>query len=176
MAKAKTRKEREVWHACDELWEANLPLKKMTGAAIAERLQTLNYYRGSNSDIHRFKRSWVAHKGLSYGDLDATNESLPLSDPIILAAKALREEIQLESDAKIKAIQQTADEKNQAVSRELEKLQAQHQEANNRFTELQVNYDSLCQDHERLGKAMLEEQQQRRLAEERANTLDENWV
>lgn len=61
--KPKTRKESEIWHACKSLWEEGIHAEQMTGLAIGDRLEKLGFKRGSNTDIHRFKKSWmVEHK------------------------------------------------------------------------------------------------------------------
>lgn len=161
MVYPRTRKEREVWHACDHLWEEGLPLN-MTGETIAEKLQALGYHRGSNTDIHRFKKSWMTNKGLSSRDVSVTNKSRPLPDLILLAAKALREEMQAEADQEIQRIQQDANEKYKVLSFELEKLQAE------RARDLQTTYGKLSIDYERPEKAFSREHQERLLAKERA--------
>lgn len=57
-----TRKEKEVWQACDLLWQEGLSLKELTGELIGDKLLDLGYSRGSNSDLHRYKRSWVVNR------------------------------------------------------------------------------------------------------------------
>lgn len=52
---AKTRKEKEVWEACNVLDKTNTNL---TYYAIGEQLVKLGYKRGSNSDIRRYLTTW----------------------------------------------------------------------------------------------------------------------
>ena len=51
----KSRKEIEVWKACDQLASEGL---QITYQAVGERLLKLGYRRGSNSDIHRYLSTW----------------------------------------------------------------------------------------------------------------------
>lgn len=56
--RAKTRKEKEVWEACNVL-EKNK--SNITYFAIGEQLIKLGYKRGSNSDIRRYLTTWKKH-------------------------------------------------------------------------------------------------------------------
>lgn len=50
-----SRKEREVWQACDSLLDEG---EFLSYQAIGERLIVLGYKRGSNSDIHRYLKTY----------------------------------------------------------------------------------------------------------------------
>tara|TARA_R110002110_G_scaffold404606_1_gene623026 strand:+ start:29409 stop:29828 length:420 start_codon:yes stop_codon:yes gene_type:complete len=52
---ARTRKEKEVWEACDYLKSKS---KNLTYYAIGEQLVNSGYKRGSNSDIRRYLTTW----------------------------------------------------------------------------------------------------------------------
>jgi hypothetical protein len=52
---AKTRKEREVWDACNVLQSQN---RAITYFALGEQLVLMGHKRGSNSDIRRYLKSW----------------------------------------------------------------------------------------------------------------------
>lgn len=52
---ARTRKEKEVWEACEYL---KTHQKKITYYAIGEQLINFGYKRGSNSDIRRYLTTW----------------------------------------------------------------------------------------------------------------------
>lgn len=52
---ARTRKEKEVWEACEFLKNHQ---KKITYFAIGEQLINFGYKRGSNSDIRRYLTTW----------------------------------------------------------------------------------------------------------------------
>jgi hypothetical protein len=53
--KPKTRKEDEIWQACERLKSQK---QSLTYLAIGEELISLGYKRGSHSDIHRYLKSW----------------------------------------------------------------------------------------------------------------------
>jgi len=53
--KARTRKEKEVWEACQYLKSKK---KNLTYYAIGEQLVNSGYKRGSNSDIRRYLTTW----------------------------------------------------------------------------------------------------------------------
>ena len=53
--KPNTRKEREVWEACEKI---NLENRTITYYAIGEELIKMGYRRGSNSDIRRYLKTW----------------------------------------------------------------------------------------------------------------------
>lgn len=55
MRVAKTRKEKEVWEACNTLKKNSCSI---TYYAIGEQLVKLGYKRGSNSDIRRYLSTW----------------------------------------------------------------------------------------------------------------------
>lgn len=55
---AKTRKEKEVWEACQALEKSKA---NITYYAIGEQLIKLGYKRGSNSDIRRYLTTWKKH-------------------------------------------------------------------------------------------------------------------
>ena len=52
---ARTRKEKEVWEACEYLKSKS---KNLTYYAIGEQLVNSGYKRGSNSDIRRYLTTW----------------------------------------------------------------------------------------------------------------------
>lgn len=52
---ARTRKEKEVWEACQYLKSKS---KALTYYAIGEQLVNSGYKRGSNSDIRRYLTTW----------------------------------------------------------------------------------------------------------------------
>src|SRR5579872_7592088 len=50
-----TRKEKEVWDACDQI---NADKQPITYYAIGEKLMAMGCKRGSNSDIRRYLKTW----------------------------------------------------------------------------------------------------------------------
>jgi hypothetical protein len=126
-SKPKTRKEGEIWHACKSLWEDGVNVEQMTGLAIGDRLEKLGFKRGSNTDIHRFKKSWMAeHKIDQFINNSDYELNSNLSSPIALAVNKVEKELtrqlqeqqsKIESDAKQKIA--TAQEQCERLNMEL---------------------------------------------------------
>ena len=74
----KTRREKEVWEACDELWEElreeGLSISKLTGEKIKTRLVDLGYSRGNQGQIYKYRNSWQVSRGIE------ENEELALEE------------------------------------------------------------------------------------------------
>src|SRR5690606_32743960 len=85
-----SRKEREVWQACETLWENGLSIHEVTGEKIAAQLVKLGFKKGSNTDLYRYKRTWLTEKNLQQ---ENTPREEPASDRITRAASLLREEV-----------------------------------------------------------------------------------
>ncbi len=88
----KSRKEMEVWQACDQLAsEGNL----ITYQRVGDRLVKLGYRRGSNSDIHRYLTTWKKMKHRTKASSNAVPSPLPFleGDPIASAVEQFKQEI-----------------------------------------------------------------------------------
>ena len=60
-----SRKEKEVWEACEVLMSQE---EKLTYKAIGDKLVEMGFCRGSNSDICRYLGTWRQHKGYAQTD------------------------------------------------------------------------------------------------------------
>lgn len=58
---SRTRRETEVWQACDDLHARAIPFYKMTIDAITERLLELGCKKGSPNQIYQYRNSWKSH-------------------------------------------------------------------------------------------------------------------
>lgn len=76
--KARTRKEKEVWEACQYLRSKK---KNLTYYAIGEQLVHSGYKRGSNSDIRRYLTTWKQYHSPnpSSPTLAKQTQSIPLA-------------------------------------------------------------------------------------------------
>ncbi len=102
-----SRKEKEIWQACDQLSAEGCCI---TYQGVGERLVELGYKRGSNSDIYRYLTTWKTMK-------ERTNlaKQVPLntrntdnsSDPLQQAIEQIRQDIWLEAT---KALNETKKE------------------------------------------------------------------
>jgi uncharacterized phage infection (PIP) family protein YhgE len=95
-----TRKEKEVWQACEALWEEGHPLEKITGDAVAQQLLALGYKKGSLTDLHQHRRSWLSYKNTELSKIPPHENPQVPSDRISKAAATLRAEVyaQLEEE------------------------------------------------------------------------------
>lgn len=122
-----SRKEREVWKACEALWESGLPVEAITGEKIAWQLLELGFKRGSNSDLYRYKKSWLLEK---QPVMQECVQQQP-TDRISRAASALREEI----IAELKEEQQT---QRTELESKIDQLQQKQAEAEDTILSLQT--------------------------------------
>ena len=136
----KTRRENEVWQACDDLWAVNNSTEALKGDRIRDQLVQLGYKKGSPNEIYKYRSSWKESRGISEKNLA---QSAQVADPISRAVSLVYEQIQQETQQKITAIQcdSTAQveklvQENQELSSSLEKLQEKHEA-------LQIEKDSL---------------------------------
>ncbi len=129
----KTRRENEVWQACDDLWALNSNLEALKGDSIRDQLLRLGYKKGSPNEIYKYRASWKESRGISDKSLAQTVE---VADPISRAVSLVYEQIQQEAQQKITVIQ------NESGTR-IENLAQQNQE-------LILSYETLSQKHEAL--------------------------
>lgn len=114
----KTRRENEVWQACDDLWALHANLEALKGDSIRDQLINLGYKKGSPNEIYKYRSSWKESRGISEKSLA---ESVQVADPISRAVSLVYEQIQQEAAQKITSIQ------NESTS-QLEILTQQNQE------------------------------------------------
>src|SRR5688572_28256485 len=89
----KTRRENEVWQACDDLWAHSASTRHLTGDNIRDQLVKLGYKRGSPNEIYRYRSSWKDSRGVSdMGDMHPgeVKESDPISRAVSLVYDQLR--------------------------------------------------------------------------------------
>lgn len=95
-----TRREREVWQACDDLWAQSPSSRHLTGDNIRDRLVQLGYKRGSPNEIYRYRSSWKQSRGISDTQDEAETESR-VSDPISRAVSLVYEQMRSQTSETI---------------------------------------------------------------------------
>jgi chromosome segregation ATPase len=109
MQRQQTRREREVWMACDHLLKEGASLREINGQNIRECLVDLGYKKGSNTEIYRYLKSWSQARSI---DLKAPEpplikpESLP--DPLIQVVQQVRRALLEEADGQILCVKEEA--------------------------------------------------------------------
>lgn len=160
----KTRKEREVWQACQLLWEEGVSVEHMTGIALGNRLVGLGYRRGSNTDIFRFKDTWVNAHDLDQVSLDQFMQESPLSSPIAVAVSNVEKELAKQFEKQKFAIEAAADKKIKQAETHMAKANAQLQQSLEASALLEEKYQQTILSNESLQETV------QRLREERART------
>jgi len=92
-----TRREKEIWQACEALLADRKTLAQITGDAIRDTLLSLGYKKGSPNEIYRYRKTWQTEAGLLSPSSGEAELCSALPDPIQRAASQLREEIFLEA-------------------------------------------------------------------------------
>ena len=128
----KTRREQEVWQACDDLIAKDLTVKEVTGEAIAVRLRELHYKVGSTTQRYQYRDTWMAARGLSREEQGRGVSDI--SDPIARAATLFKEgierELRLEYEKKYQHLQAELAEKENLLQQKVAQLQNLKNELN----------------------------------------------
>lgn len=151
----RTRKEQEIWQACDDLLAVGKTVREITGEAIAVRLRELRYKAGSSNERYKYRDSWMAARGLSR---EEQNKNVAdISDPISRAATIFRDgierELRLDYDKKYQQLQATLDDKEALLQLREGQLQQCHTERDElkcAYQELTERYSIEIQDAQRL--------------------------
>ena len=78
MLQPKTRREMEIWSACDGLWAQSGILSAITGDAIREEVLRLGYKKGSPNEIYRYRKTWIDARQVA--QLDDESETIAVPD------------------------------------------------------------------------------------------------
>lgn len=92
----KTRRESEVWQACDDLWAQNASTRHLTGDNIRDQLLKLGYKRGSPNEIYRYRTSWRESRGIS-DFVDQAEGEVNSSDPISRAVSLVYDQMRTQT-------------------------------------------------------------------------------
>lgn len=123
MSTPRTRREREIWEACDTLLTDLGEVKAVTGDKIMHQLLDLGYKKGCANEIYKYRRSWWELRGISEaeakGIVKTTASVQSFSDPIKRAVSIVQEELQMEANRQIESLTQSYQE-------EVSRLKEQH--------------------------------------------------
>ena len=129
----KTRREKEIWEACDSLRTELDEQTPITGDRIFSKLLALGYKKGSPNEIYKYRRSWKAARGLDNVEKQANVTALQLTDPISRAVALVHQELAQEAqqdmadlkvayDAEWQALKQQYDATQHELQHSVEKL------------------------------------------------------
>lgn len=103
----KTRRESEVWQACDDLWAGRNSVRALTGDNIRDQLVKLGYKRGSPNEIYRYRNSWKDSRGIVDEEGGSTGGEIQTSDPISRAVSLVYDQMRSQASDALEKI--TAD-------------------------------------------------------------------
>ncbi len=167
-----TRRENEVWKACDDLWALHAAPNKITGDAIRDQLIILGYKKGSPNEIYKFRRSWKISRGISDMEMGAESLESP-SDPISRAVSLVYEQIQSESQNHLEKMHQDFAEKLEKSHQEYSALKEAHEKLQTHQETLDSRLAELQQQHGQLQTQLSEEKSMHALTMQRYQTSEE---
>jgi hypothetical protein len=144
MQESMTRREREVWEACDELWSQDIPFKKRTGDIIRDYLAVLGYKKGSFTEIFKYCKTWMKSRNIELQNhSEQTSTVVPLTDPISRVVHPVREEIQAEAQVEISNIREKAQQAMADVTSRYQVLQKTHDDLFSLFGKMKLEQEKL---------------------------------
>ncbi|MEI6789578.1 MAG: DNA-binding protein [Myxococcaceae bacterium] len=165
----KTRRENEVWQACDDLWALNASLEGLKGDSIRDQLVKLGYKKGSPNEIYKYRTSWKESRGISEKSLAQTVE---VADPISRAVSLVYEQIKNEAQQKITAIQCDSTAQLEALTKQNQELVVGLENLQEKHEALHIEAEGLEISLELLRKNLTEEQQQNKAFKIRQEGLE----
>ncbi len=99
----RTRREKEIWQACDYLRAQYPAIKDITGDRIMDKLLALNYKRGCPNEIYKYRKSWWQARGIS--ELEARGLDFAANavsnDPLSQAIQKIQLELKEQAEAEL---------------------------------------------------------------------------
>jgi len=171
MATPQTRRENEVWQACDDLFAQGLAFHQMTGDDIIGRLQELGYKKGNRNQIYQYRKTWAESRGVKA--LTVAAAPTMLTDPISRAAALVRDEIVAEAEAMVIHAKEEAQQIIKALNQKHEQLHSDYTHLTKQHDALLQDYTALKAHHLSLSTQLIQEQQQRAVSDERAHNTEQ---
>jgi DNA repair exonuclease SbcCD ATPase subunit len=143
----KTRREREVWDACNEVWhELNLQgesIVEMTGELLRNKLVELGYKRGNQSQLYDFRNSWLMANNLDEW-VEPPDQKDLLTERVTQIVSYVMKELTSESDKKILEIEEKTKVQVETIQASYQQLEQQLLVAQEKNAELSKKIDGLC--------------------------------
>jgi len=177
MTQPRTRREMEIWAACDGLWAQAGSLSNITGDAIREEVLRLGYKKGSPNEIYRYRKTWMDARQINASEGDAHQAAAGL-DPISRAVQMVHEQLKRDSDDVMAALQTEFDERQSRATIEIAELQKRLTFLEEECAGLKVRKETLLKENERLNEQLRTSETNERLAGERLaafQSLFEIW-
>lgn len=170
MRPPKTRREKEIWEACDALYVSFNEANKITGELIFNMLLDLGYKKGSPNEVYRYRKTWLEEKGFDISHASSTLYNT--EDPLTRVAKLVRDEIQAEFiseknrlideyEKQLNTMKQAyEDTKSECISfiNKNDQLESQLSDLIHTHENLKTDYEQLLTNHHQLKHLLSEEQ------------------
>jgi len=104
MRQPATRREREIWEACDKLLPETREVKQITGQKIMHKLLELGYKKGCPNEIYKYRRSWWETRDIDLNvarGIVIPDNSNTANSPLQRAVELVQEELNLSAKKKI---------------------------------------------------------------------------
>lgn len=118
---ANTRREREVWQACDDLWAIHGDFSQLTGDQIREKLLNLGYKKGSPNEVYKYRKTWESSRKIKKAD--SQGQIATPEDPISRAVNLVHEQIKAKSAHELDSLRQKYDATSQSLQKKIDDLQ-----------------------------------------------------
>lgn len=148
--KPNTRREREIWEACDALFTQVNHVKEITGDKIMNKLLNLGYKKGCANEIYKYRRTWWQLRGISEDEVKGISISNPqasnsssFSDPIAKAVSIVQDELKQEAQTKISQIELELKQIISLLESKIANLENKNQELETDKTNLTANIEAL---------------------------------
>lgn len=172
----KTRREREVWEACNELWHemqlADEPITTLTGERLRNKLVELGYKRGAQNQLYQYRSSWLVANKLDDWQPEPDKEEL-LTERVTQIVSYVMKELRKESDAEIEKTQTACDTQLAKATSDAEQIQHQHNALIEEHRQQQDIVHTLDQEKEQQKMLIAQLQKDLAVAEEREHHLNE---
>lgn len=176
----KSRREREVWEACDELWEElqeeGLSISELTGERLKSKLVDLGYKRGNQGQIYQYRNSWQLSRGIGESeDLILEERNAFLSEKVQKAVDLLFKEIQAEADAKIIRSKDELEVKLKEYGNKCDVIKKENEVFRNKLDEAIQELNVVKQTNTELASQLSKEKHEHEITKERLNNIEVNY-
>lgn len=150
-----TRREREVWAACDHLFSSGITGSNITGEALQTCLGEMGYRKGSFNEIYRYRKTWEQSRNVDLrAPLPPLIKTEPLPDPLLQAVQQVRLILQKESADQIFQVKQETEQVATVLNDELQVARQELAELQRILTEKESINQRLQEEREKAASSI----------------------
>ena len=150
-----TRREKEVWQVCDDLWALHGEFEKLTGDLIRESLVSEGFKKGSPNEVYKYRKTWTKSRNIELAS-NTDEADLKNSDPISRAVGLVHEQIQNKANLELESVKKKFESKELLNLKKIEKLEILSQKSAQNLDKLSLEHKALKQSHKKLDRDNLE--------------------